>query len=103
MIIVTRVAMHVRFGFPLDRLRRARTIDLQCQSVSLSSFLLCNVPASDSVSRTVERDAVRWPARPQNQSKIIAEIDRKSIPGEASGTQNRSKNDTRKELIFICF
>ena len=78
-IIVTRIGMYVCFGFAVDRLRRARTIDLQCQSLSLSSFLLCNVPAS--VSGTVERDAVRWPARPQNRSKIIAKIDRKLVPG----------------------
>ena len=86
--------MYVCFGFPLDRLRRARTIDLQCQSLSLLSFLLCNVPAS--VTRTVERDAVGWPARLQNRSKIITKIDRKSIPGEALGhsksIENRSQD-----------
>ena len=84
---MTRVGMYVCFGFPVDRLRRARTIDLQCQSLSLSSFLLCNVTAS--VTRTVD---FRWPARPQNRSKIIAKIDRKSIPGEASGHSKSIEN-----------
>ena len=85
--------MYVCFGFPVDRLRRARTIDLQCQSLSLSSFLLCNVPAS--VTRTVD---FRWPARPQNRSKIIAKIDRKSIPGEASGHSKSIENRSRDPL-----
>ena len=82
--------MYVCFGFPVDRLRRARTIDLQCQSLSLSSFLLCNVTAS--VTRTVD---FRWPARPQNRSKIIGKIDRKSIPGEASGHSKSIENRSR--------
>ena len=85
--------MYVCFGFPVDRLRRARTIDLQCQSLSLSSFLLCNVPAS--VTRTVD---FRWPARPQNRSKIIAKIDRKSIPGEALGHSKSIENRSRDPL-----
>ena len=88
--------MYVCFGFPVDRLRRARTIDLQCQSLSLSSFLLCNVPAS--VTRTVERDAVGWPARLQNRSKIIAKIDRKSIPGEALRHSKSIENRSRDPL-----
>ena len=37
LIIITRVKMYVCFGFSLARLRRARTIDLQCQSLSLRS------------------------------------------------------------------
>ena len=93
MMIITRIGMYVCFGFPVDRLRRARTIDLQCQSLSLSSFLLCNVPAS--VTRTVD---FRWPARPQNRSKIIAKIDRKSIPGEASGHSKSIENRSRDPL-----
>ena len=92
-IIITRIVMYVCFGFPLDRLRRARTIDLQCQSLSLSSFLLCNVPAS--VTRTVD---FRWPARLQNRSKIIAKIDRKSIPGEALGHSKSIENRSRDPL-----
>ena len=90
---MTRIGMYVCFGFPVDRLRRARTIDLQCQSLSLSSFLLCNVPAS--VTRTVD---FCWPARPQNRSKIIANIDRKSIPGEASGHSKSIENRSRDPL-----
>ena len=82
--------MYVCFGFPVDRLRRERTIDLQCQSLSLSSFLLCNVPAS--VTRTVD---FRWPARPQNRSKIIAKIDRKSIPGPSRDASWRPRASRR--------
>ena len=37
-IMITRVKMYVCFGFSLARLRRARKIDLQCQSLSPSSF-----------------------------------------------------------------
>ena len=86
--------MYVCFGFSLARLRRARTIDLQCQSLSLRRvFLLRSVCLS--VRLTVESYAVRWPTRSQNESKIIAEINRKSIPGDASGhpksIQNRSR------------
>ena len=74
------------------RLRRARTIGLQCQSLSLRrAFLLCSVCLS--VRLTVESRAVRWPTRSQNLSKITAKIDRRSIPGDAPGqpksTQNR--------------
>ena len=92
---ITRVEMYVCFGFSLTRLRRARTIDLQCQSLSFRrAFLLRSVRLS--VRLTVESYAVRWPTRSQNESKIIAKIDRKSIPGDASGhpksTQNRSRD-----------
>ena len=85
--------MYVCFGFSLARLRRTRTIDLQCQSLSLRrAFLLRSVCLS--LHRTVESYAVRWPTHSQNQAKIIAKIDRKSIPGDTSGppksTQNRS-------------
>ena len=85
--------MYVCFGFSLARLRRARTIDLQCESLSLRRvFLLRSVCLS--VRLTVESYAVRWPTHSRNQSKISARIDRKSIPGDDSGhpksTQNRS-------------
>ena len=105
--------MYVCFGFSVARLRRARTIDLvvsrslsvelfcfaacvarsltsskddqpDCQSLSLCrAFLLRS--ACLSVRLTVKSYAVRWPTRSQNQSKIAAKIDRKSIPGDASG------------------
>ena len=43
-IIITRIKMYVCFGFSLARSRRARTIDLQCQSISLRRvFLLRSV------------------------------------------------------------
>ena len=46
-IIITRVEMYVCFGFSLTRLRRARTIDLQCQSLSFRrAFLLRSVRLS---------------------------------------------------------
>ena len=87
--------MYVCCGFSLARLRRARTNDLQCESLSLHRvFLLRSVCQSGRL--TVESYAVRWPTRARNQSKIIAEIARKSIPGDASGhpksTQNRSQD-----------
>ena len=87
--------MYVCFGFSLACLRRARTIDLQCQSLSLQrAFLLRSVCLS--LRLTVESYAVRWPTRSQNESKIIAKIDRKSIPGEVPGhpksIQNRSQD-----------
>ena len=90
--------MYVCFGFSLARLRRARTIDLQCQSLSLRrAFLLRSVCLS--VRLTVESYAVRWPTRSQNQSKIAAKIDRKSIPGDSLGhpksTQNRFRDPLR--------
>ena len=49
--------MYVCFGFSLARLRRARTIDLQCQSLSLRrAFLLRSVCLSCmSVSRSLAR------------------------------------------------
>ena len=73
-------------------------IDLRCQSLSLrQASLLRSVCLS--VRLTVESYAVRWPTRSQNESKIIAKIDRKSIPGDASGhpksTQNRSRDPLR--------
>ena len=82
-------------SLPLVRLLRARTIDLQCQSLSLGrAFLLRSVCLS--VRLTVESHAVCWPTRSQNQSKINAKIDQKSIPGDAPGhpksTQNRSRD-----------
>ena len=77
--------MYVRLGFSLACLRRARSIDPQCQSFSLrGGFLLCSVCY------------IRWPARSRNQSKVTAKIIRKSMPGEALGhpksTQNRSRD-----------
>ena len=89
--------MYVCFGFSLARLRRARTIDLQCQSLSLRrAFLLRSVCLS--VRLTVESRAVCWPTRSQNQSKITAKIDRKSIPGDASGHPKSSQNRSRDPL-----
>ena len=90
--------MSVSVSRSLARLSPARTIDLQCQSLSLRRvFLLRSVCLS--VHLTVESYAVRWPTRSQNESKIIAKIDRKSIPGDASGhpksTQNRSRDPLR--------
>ena len=124
--------MYACFGFSLARSRRARTIDLQCQSLSLRrAFLLRSVCLSCmcvSVSRSlahveqgrstcnVSRDlSVEFfcfaacvchctePSRVMPfagrltrkiKRKIIAKIDRKSIPGDTSGppksTQNRS-------------
>ena len=50
--------MYVCFGFPLARIRRARTIDLQCESLSLRRvFLLRSVCLL--VRLTVESYAVR--------------------------------------------
>ena len=56
-IIITRVKMYVYFGFSLARLCRARTIDLQCQPLSLlRAFLLRSVCLSCmSVSRSLAR------------------------------------------------
>ena len=90
--------MYVCFGFSLACSRRARTIDLQCQSLSLRrAFLLRSVCLS--LRLTVESYAVRWPTRSQKQSKITAKIDRKSIPRDASGhpksTQNRLRDPLR--------
>jgi len=66
--------MYVCFGFSLAHLRRARTIDLQYQSLSLhQAFLLRSVCLS--LHLTVESFAVRWPTRSQNRSKIIEKID----------------------------
>ena len=96
-IIITRVKMYVYFGFSLARLCRARTIDLKCQSRSLRrAFLLRSVCLS--VRLTVESGAVCWPTRSQNQSKITANIDRKSIPGEASGHPKSNENRSRDPL-----
>ena len=82
--------MYVCFGFSLARSRRTRTIDLQCQSLSLRrAFLLRSVCLS--LHRTVESYAVRWPTHSQNQAKIIAKIDRKSIPGDTSGPPKSKK------------
>ena len=57
LIIKTRVKMYVYFGFSLARLCRARTIDLQCQPLSLlRAFLLRSVCLSCmyvSVSRSL--------------------------------------------------
>ena len=57
---------------------------------SLSSFLLRSV--CPSVCITVVSDAVHWPARLQNRLKIIVNIDRKSIHGEAPGHPKSTKN-----------
>ena len=57
---------------------------------SLSSFLLRSV--CPSVCITVVSDAVHWPARLQNRLKIIVNIDRKSIHGEAPGQPKSTKN-----------
>ena len=75
--------------------RRARTIDLQWQSLSLRrAFLLRSVCLS--VRLTVESRPVCWPTHSKNQSKNTAKIDRRSIPGDAPGhpksTQNRSRD-----------
>ena len=89
--------MYVCFGFSLARLRRARTIDLQCQSLSLRrAFLLRSVCLS--LHLTVESFAVRWPTRSQNRSKITVKIDRKSIPGDTSGHPKSTKNRSRDPL-----
>ena len=70
---------------------------MQCQSLSLCRVVLLRSVCL-SVRLTVESRAVRWPTRSQNLSKITAKIDRKLIPGDASGhpksTQNRSWDDT---------
>ena len=84
-------------GFSLARLRRTRTIDLQCQSLSFRrAFLLRSVCLS--LHLTVESFAVRWPTRSQNRSKIIVKIDRKSIPGDTSGHPKSSENRSRDLL-----
>ena len=83
-MIITRVEMYVCFGFSLARLRRTRTIDLQCQSLSLRrAFLLRSVCLS--LHLTVESYAVRWPTRSQNRSKITKKIDQQLITGDTSG------------------
>ena len=93
----TRVEMHACFGFSLARLRRARTIDLQCQSLSLRrAFLLRSVCLS--LHLTVESFAVRWPTRSQNRSTITVKIDRRSIPGDTSGHPKSSENRSRDPL-----
>ena len=72
--------MYVYFGFSLTRLRRARTIDLQCQSLSPGrGFLLRSVCLSTRL--TVLSYGVRWPARLQNHPKIITKIDPRGSPG----------------------
>ena len=82
--------MYVYFGFSLARLCRARTIDLQCQPLSLlRAFLLRSVCLS--LHLTVESYAVRWPTHSQNQTKITAKIDRKSIPGDTLGPPKSKK------------
>ena len=55
--MITRVEMYVCFGFSLVRFSRARTIDLECQSLSLRrAFLLRSVCLSCmSVSRSRAR------------------------------------------------
>ena len=90
--------IYVCSSLSLARLNRARTIDLQCQSLSLRrAFLLRSVCLS--LHLTVESFAVRWPTRSQNRSKITVKIDRKSIPGDTSGhpksTENRSRDPLR--------
>ena len=89
--------MYVCFGFSLARLRRARTIDMQCQSLSLRrAFLLRSVCLS--LHLIVESLAVRWPTCSQNRSKITMKIDRKSIPGDTSGHPKSSENRSRDAL-----
>ena len=77
------------------RFRRARTVDLQCQSLSLCRAFLLRI-VSLSVRLTVESCPVCLPTRSQNQSKNTAKIDRRSIPGDAPGhpksIQNRSQD-----------
>ena len=97
--MITRVEMYVCFGFLLARLRAARTIDLQWQSLSLRrAFLLRSVCLS--VRLTVQGGPVCWPTRSQNQSKNTAKIHPRSIPGDASGhpksTQNQSRDPLRR-------
>ena len=93
--------MYVCFGFSLARLRRARTIDLQCQSLSLRrAFLLRSVCLS--LHLTVESFAVRWPTRSQNRSTIMVKIDRKSIPGDTSGHPTSSENRPSRPLRRPC-
>ena len=129
---MTRVEMYACFGFSLARSRRARTIDLQCQSLSLHrAFLLrsvclscmcvsvscslahveqgrsiCNVSRYLSVELFCSAACVCHCTEPSRvmpfagrltrkiKRKIIAKIDRKSIPGDTSGPpksiQNRS-------------
>ena len=82
--------MSVSVSRSLARLSRARTINLQCQSLSLRrAFLLRSVCLS--LHLTVESFAIRWPTRSQNRSTIIVKINRKSIPEIPRGTQNRMK------------
>ena len=89
--------MYVCFGFSLARLCKARTINLQCQSLSLrQAFLLRSVCLS--LHLTVESFAVRWPTRSQNQWKIAVKIDRKSIPGDTSGHPKSNENRSRDAL-----
>ena len=83
--------IYVCSGLLLARLHRARTIDLQCQSLSLCrAFLLRSVCLS--LHLTVKSLAVRWPTRSQNRSEITVKIDRKSIPGDTSGHAKSSEN-----------
>ena len=85
---------YVCFGFSLARSCRTRTIDLQCQSLSLRrAFLLCSVCLS--LHLTVASYALRWPTLSQNQTKITAKIDRKSIPGDTSGVPESGENRSR--------
>ena len=89
--------MYVCFAFLLARSRRARTIDLQCQSLSLCrAFLLRSVCLS--LHLTVESFAVCWPTRSQNRSEIIVKINRKFIPGDTSGHPKSNENRSRDAL-----
>ena len=90
--------MYVCFGFSLARLRRARTIDMQSQSLSLRrAFLLRGVCLS--LHLIVESLAVRWPTCSQNRSKITMKIDRKSMPGDTSGHPKASENCSQDPLV----
>ena len=84
--------------FSLARpLRRARTIDLQCQSLSLRrAFWLRS--ACLSVRLTVESRPVCWPTHSKNQSKNTANINRRSIPGDAPGHPKSTQNRPRDPL-----
>ena len=89
--------IYVCSGLSLARLHRARTIDLQCQSLSLCrAFLLRSVCLS--LHLTVESFAVCWPSRSQNRSEIIVKINRKFIPGDTSGHPKSSENRSRDPL-----
>ena len=103
--------MYVCFGFSLARSRRAKTIHLQCQSLSLCrAFLLCKRALTilllcrrafcfATPELTVERYAIRWPAlsrnsyesRRENRHENRCKIGPGSGSGHPKSTQNRSR------------